>query len=70
MATYAFKRIKRFWQDKDKVLAVTVLILLVLTATVPSQAWRSINFTAIELWNIAPFLLLSVGIAAYLGLAE
>lgn len=49
----------------DRVVIAILAILLTLTATVPGQAMDSVGFTLQALVNVAPFLLLSVLVAAY-----
>ena len=51
----------------DRVWLATGLIMAVLFAVVPVQAWESLSFAAGNLLVTAPYLLLSIGIAAYAG---
>lgn len=51
----------------DRVWLAFTLILLVLAVTAPAQALEGIAFTAENLLYVAPFLVLSVAIAAYAG---
>jgi uncharacterized membrane protein YraQ (UPF0718 family) len=48
----------------DRVALAILAILAVLALLVPSQALASLRFTAASLLEVAPFLLLSVGVAA------
>ena len=49
----------------DPVLPLAALVFIVLTLASPGQALESLRFTAMALVDVAPFLLLSIGIAAY-----
>jgi hypothetical protein len=49
----------------DRVALAILAILAVLALFVPPQALASLRFTAASLLEVAPFLLLSVGVAAY-----
>jgi len=49
----------------DRVLVAILAILALLAMAAPDQALRSLGFTLASLGEIAPFLLLSVGVAAY-----
>ena len=49
----------------DRVALAIVAILAALALVVPPQALASLRFTAASLLEVAPFLLLSVGVAAY-----
>ena len=49
----------------DPVLIAVLLALAVLAALAPAQAVASVTFTGEALWNVAPFLALSIGVAAY-----
>jgi len=51
----------------DRAWAAIAAILLVLFAAAPAQGWASLAFTADALLGTAPFLLLSIAIAAYAG---
>lgn len=51
--------------NRDRVALTILAILLALAATVPGQALDSIGFTLNALLGVAPFLLLSVLVAAY-----
>ncbi|MGK7890001.1 MAG: permease [Leptolyngbyaceae cyanobacterium] len=57
-----FNRSVRQW---DGVLLAIALIFLALILLVPLQASTSLQFTLKNLWKVLPFLLLSIGIAAY-----
>ncbi|MEO1390690.1 MAG: permease [Cyanobacteria bacterium J06634_6] len=56
---------RRLVQSLDGVLLAIALILLTLMVVVPAQATASISLTLRHLLEVAPFLLLSIGIAAY-----
>lgn len=58
-----WRRIKNF----DKAALVILAIFAVLLLIDPQQAAESAGFTVSSLINTAPFLLLSIGIAAYAG---
>ncbi|HYZ27020.1 MAG TPA: permease [Geminicoccaceae bacterium] len=49
----------------DRVALAILAILAVLALLVPPQALESLRFAAASLLDVAPFLLLSVGVAAY-----
>lgn len=49
----------------DGVWLALALAIAVLAVAVPPQALESVRFTAAALWSIAPYLLASIGIAAY-----
>ncbi len=51
----------------DRVWATTAVILLALALVTPHQAQESLRFTAGSLLETAPYLILSIGIAAYAG---
>jgi len=53
--------------SKEKVWLFSALLLAVLFILVPEQGVTSAAFAAQNLLNVAPFLLLSIGIAAYAG---
>jgi hypothetical protein len=65
MATNALTRFHRSVRQFDGVALAIALILLGLMLLVPSQASASLAFTLNSLWQVTPFLLLSIGIAAY-----
>ncbi len=65
MATNVLTRFHRSVRQIDGVALAIALILLGLMLLVPSQASASLAFTLNGLWEVAPFLLLSIGIAAY-----
>lgn len=52
------------WRDQ-RVWLVSALILLALFVLEPQQGMASAGFTAANLWQTAPYLLLSIGLAAY-----
>ncbi len=58
--------LRHLWWDQ-KVWLVSASILLALLIFAPQQGVDSAQFTAKNLLNVAPFLLLSIGIAAYAG---
>lgn len=51
----------------DRVWLATALILVTLFIVVPVQGWESLSFAADNLLHTAPYLLVSIGIAAYAG---
>jgi uncharacterized membrane protein YraQ (UPF0718 family) len=55
----------RATRSMDRVALAVLAILAVLALLVPPQALASLRFTAASLLEVAPFLLLSVGVAAY-----
>lgn len=65
MATHVLTRFHRSLRQIDGVAIAITLILLLLIILVPSQVAASLAFTLNSLWQVAPFLLLSIGIAAY-----
>ncbi|MEM1308707.1 MAG: permease [Cyanobacteria bacterium P01_H01_bin.153] len=65
MTVNALTRFNRTVRQFDGVALVIALMLLVLIILVPAQASTSLRFTLKNLWDVAPFLLLSIGIAAY-----
>lgn len=50
---------------KDRVWLVSAAILIALSIAAPHQAMQSAQFAAQNLLNVAPFLILSIAIAAY-----
>ena len=56
----------QLWRDQ-RVWLVSVLILVVLAVFDPAQAGASASFAGSALLNTAPFLILSIGIAAWAG---
>lgn len=56
----------RLWIE-EKVWLVIAGLLIVLFITVPEQALESAKFATRNLFDVAPFLILSIGIAAYAG---
>ncbi|SMF47597.1 hypothetical protein SAMN06265365_116125 [Tistlia consotensis] len=54
---------------RERVWLTVAGILLLLVLTEPPQASASLRFVLVELWSIAPFLLLSVASAAWLKAA-
>lgn len=65
MTTNVLTRFHRSVRQFDGVALGIALILLGLILLVPSQVSASLAFTLNSLWEVAPFLLLSIGIAAY-----
>lgn len=65
MSTNVLNRLNRSVRQIDGVLIAIALTLLTLTLIAPIQASTSLRFTLGSLWHVAPFLLLSIGIAAY-----
>jgi len=65
MAAHVLTRVNRSVQQCDRVMLVIGLIFLALLMLVPAQASASLRFTLNSLWEVAPFLLLSIAIAAY-----
>jgi len=65
MTTSVVTRINRSVRQLDGVFGAIALILLILAILAPPQMSESIRFTLNSLWKVAPFLLLSIGIAAY-----
>lgn len=65
MTTNVLTRFHRSVRQFDGVALAIALILLGLMILVPSQASASLAFTLNSLWEVAPFLLLSIAIAAY-----
>jgi hypothetical protein len=53
--------------DKERIWLVSAALIMGLMLIDPGQARISAEFTALNLWNVAPFLLLSITIAAYAG---
>ncbi|MEO1403849.1 MAG: permease, partial [Cyanobacteria bacterium J06635_1] len=65
MTANVVTRLNRSVRQLDGVLLTIALILLTLILLAPPQVPTSIGFTLQSLWHVAPFLLLSIGIAAY-----
>ncbi|MEM7772526.1 MAG: permease [Cyanobacteria bacterium P01_A01_bin.37] len=65
MTASMMTRLNRSVRQLDGVLLAIALILMLLMVFVPLQASESVRFTLKNLWDVAPFLLLSIGIAAY-----
>lgn len=65
MAANVLTRLNRSVRRWDGVALTIALLFLILAFLVPAQVSDSITFTAVSLWKVAPFLLLSIGIAAY-----
>lgn len=58
-------RFNRSARQLDGVIWAIALILFLLMVLVPSQVSASLAFVVRNLWEVSPFLLLSIGIAAY-----
>ncbi|MGF1515903.1 MAG: permease [Elainellaceae cyanobacterium] len=65
MTSNVLTRFNRSVRQMDGVVFAIALILLILVLLAPLQASQSARFTLQGLWHVAPFLLLSIGIAAY-----
>lgn len=65
MTANVVTRLQRSVRQVDGVLLAIALTLLLLAVIVPPQASDSVRFVLQSLWKVAPFLLLSIGIAAY-----
>ncbi|MEM8506136.1 MAG: permease [Cyanobacteria bacterium P01_D01_bin.1] len=65
MSTNVLTRLNHSVRRIDGVFLVIALILLCLILVAPIQVSATIRFTLGNLWHVAPFLLLSIGIAAY-----
>ncbi len=65
MTTNMVTRLNRSMRQLDKVALTIALIFLLLAILVPPQVSASLTFTLESLWSVAPFLLLSIAIAAY-----
>ena len=59
-------QMKNVWKHQ-RVWLASAIILVVVAFTSPQQAAESVIFTASALWRTAPFLLLSIGVAAWAG---
>jgi len=53
----------------DRTWLVIGLIFLAIAIGLPAHLWKSVEFTASNLWSISPFLLLSATVAGYLEAA-
>ncbi|MBX2866062.1 MAG: permease, partial [Leptolyngbyaceae cyanobacterium MAG.088] len=65
MTSTVLNRFNRSFRQLDKVFIAIVLIFLALAILVPAQVSNSLGFTLRNLVQVFPFLLLSIGIAAY-----
>jgi uncharacterized membrane protein YraQ (UPF0718 family) len=65
MTTNGLLRFSRSVRQLDGVTLAIALTLLALMLLVPAQMVASLHFTLDGLWRVAPFLLLSIAIAAY-----
>jgi uncharacterized membrane protein YraQ (UPF0718 family) len=65
MTANALTRFRHSIRQFDGVALAFALIVLGLIIIVPPQTPVSLRFTLKSLWEVAPFLLLSIGIAAY-----
>jgi uncharacterized membrane protein YraQ (UPF0718 family) len=58
-----------YLKSLDRTWLAIGLIFLAIAIGLPSHFWQSVQFTAKNLWGIAPFLLLSATVAGYLEAA-
>ncbi|ESA33383.1 permease [Leptolyngbya sp. Heron Island J] len=65
MTSTVLNRFHRSVQKLDRVFIAIALIIVVLAIFVPAQVTSSLGFTLKNLVLVSPFLLLSIGIAAY-----
>lgn len=65
MTAHVLKRFNRSLRQMDGVAVAIATILVILAIVVPLQLSSSLRFSLESLWQVAPFLLLSIGIAAY-----
>lgn len=65
MSANVLTRLNHSVRRFDGVFLAIALILLTLILIAPSQVSATLQFTLGSLWHVAPFLLLSIGIAAY-----
>ncbi len=65
MTAKTLTRFNRSLQQLDRVVLAIALLLIILSVLVPPQVLTSLSFTLKNLWEVAPFLLLSIGIATY-----
>ena len=65
MTSTVLNRFNRSVRQLDKVFVAIILILLTLASLVPAQVSSSLGFMVKNLVLVSPFLLLSIGIAAY-----
>ena len=65
MTSTVLNRFNRSVRQLDKVFVAIILILLTLAILVPAQVSSSLGFMVKNLVLVSPFLLLSIGIAAY-----
>ncbi|MEL6587230.1 MAG: permease, partial [Pseudomonadota bacterium] len=65
-STSVTARARRLWSD-HRIWLVTAAILLLVTIMDPAQGVESLRFTGQALLQTAPYLLLSIGLAAYAG---
>lgn len=65
MTTNVLIRLNRSVRQWDGVAATIALLFLILALFLPKQASDTLTFTGVNLWKVAPFLLSSIGIAAY-----
>ena len=65
MSANVLTRLNHSVRRFDGVILAIALILLTLILIAPGQVSATIQFTLGSLWHVAPFLLLSIGIAAY-----
>ncbi|MEM6449733.1 MAG: permease [Cyanobacteria bacterium P01_D01_bin.105] len=65
MAANVLTRLNHSFRQLDGVFVAIALIFFTLSILVPAQAAKSLTFTLQHLVEVTPFLLLSIGIAAY-----
>jgi uncharacterized membrane protein YraQ (UPF0718 family) len=65
MTANVVDRLNRSVRQLDGVFLTILLILIALGVLIPAQVSESVRFTLTSLGQVAPFLLLSIGIAAY-----
>ncbi len=65
MTSTVLNRFNRSVQQLDRGFIAIALIIVVLAIFVPTQVSNSLGFTIRNLVLVSPFLLLSIGIAAY-----
>ncbi|NEP63723.1 MAG: permease [Symploca sp. SIO2G7] len=65
MISTVFTQFNRSFRQLDRVFVAIVLIFVALAIFVPIQVSNSLSFTVQNLIDVFPFLLLSIGIAAY-----
>ncbi|WP_235914093.1 permease [Curvivirga aplysinae] len=53
-------------KDMDRVVIAFILTWIAIAVAAPDQSWSSIEFVGKSLWEIAPYLAISVAFAAYI----